>query len=68
MTDVRGITLRVGDRVARAYRTSTQAHLELRTVSRIDGDKVYLDSSHVPVTRTDNLVILERVSADASRS
>lgn len=40
-----GHPLFVGDNVLRAYRTSTQAHLELRSIERIEDGRVYLNGS-----------------------
>lgn len=47
--DMRGVAFKVGDRVAKAIKSGYAVNLELATVSRLDGGKVYLSGSKVPV-------------------
>ena len=59
MKDHLGVPLEVGQRVARAYRRANRAFLELRTVARIEGDRLYLNDSHVPIDNYRNLLVIE---------
>ena len=58
MEDMLRRPLKVGDRVARAYRYSNDARMDIRTVMRVADNCVYLNDSHVPTYRTDRLLII----------
>lgn len=59
-TDAKGRPIKVGDEVARAFRRGTQAHLEFRTVTRVEEACVFLDDNYVPVHRTDRLLVIPK--------
>lgn len=58
MKDAVGVTMRVGDRVARAYTSGRSAQLEIVNITRIDENGVFLDGRKVPIRYGDRCVIL----------
>lgn len=59
MKDVQGFTFTVGCRVARAVIWGNSPRLEICTVTKIDGGKLYLDNSKQAIRALDRLVIIE---------
>jgi hypothetical protein len=59
MKDVQGFTFTVGCRVARAVVWGNSPRLEICTVTKIDGGKLYLDNSKQAIRALDRLVIIE---------
>ena len=59
VTDVLGKTFKVGQTVARAIAgTKGVAWVEVQVVSKVDGDKVYLNSSKQPMKYPVRLAIM----------
>lgn len=58
-TDYKGRELRPGQLVVRGFRSGNTGGLEERTVERVDGERVFLNDSHVAITRTDCLYIID---------
>lgn len=58
--DVQGKTFEVGQKVARAakYYQMDGLHIEIVPVTKVDGDKVYLNSSKRPMTFPERLCIV----------
>ena len=58
--DVQGKSFEVGQKVAKAakYFQMDGLHIVVCTVTRLDGNKVYLDDSKRPMTFPDRLAIL----------
>ncbi len=59
MKDVQGFTFTVGCKVARAVIWGNSPRLEICTVTKIDGGKLYLDNSKQAIRALDRLVIIE---------
>jgi hypothetical protein len=59
MKDKQGFTFTVGCKVARAVLWGNSPHLEICTVTKIDGGKLYLDNSKQAIRALDRLVIIE---------
>lgn len=59
MKDVQGFTFTVGCRVARAVIWGNSPRLEICTVTKIDGGKLYLDNSKQAIRALDRLVIID---------
>jgi hypothetical protein len=59
MKDIQGFTFTVGCKVARAVIWRSSPHLEICTVTKIDGDKLYLNGSKQAIRALDRLVIID---------
>lgn len=61
-TDVCGLTFVVGDLVAVAakYYLVDGLHVEVKQVTKVDGDKVYLNDSRQPLRFPERVAILGR--------
>lgn len=59
MVDMRGNTFHVGCKVVRAV-GSTTPYLNICTVTKIDGSRMYLDNSHQPLRFPERLLIIEQ--------
>jgi hypothetical protein len=59
MQDMQGRTLAVGQTVAKAYKWGSSPRIEIRTITRMEADRLWLDNSKVPVYCVDRLLILE---------
>lgn len=59
MKDVQGFTFTVGCKVARAVIWGNSPRLEICTVTKIEGGKLYLDNSKQAIRALDRLVIIE---------
>ena len=57
-TDMMGKQIDVGDTVVRAVKSSRAASIEICEVTKIDGDKVYLNDSKVAVWYPCRLLVL----------
>lgn len=59
--DVRGKVFKVGQQVARADKMYSKDGLFVKIceVTRIEGEKVYLDYSHIPLKFPDRVAIVE---------
>lgn len=59
MKDIQGFTFTVGCKVARAIIWGNSPRLEICTVTKIEGDKLYLNDSKQAIRALDRLVIIE---------
>ena len=61
ITDKLGFAFNVGCKVARAVsRGRSSVDLDICTVTRIDGDKLYLDDSKIPIKYPKRLLIIDQ--------
>lgn len=60
MKDMKGFAFNVGCKVARATMWGRSPHLEICTVTKIDGNKLYLDNSKQPIKFPERLLIIEQ--------
>lgn len=61
--DVAGRELKVGQRVAKASRMGNHAYLAVKTVTRVENGRVYLDNWHQPVQYHNLLCVIEEPGA-----
>ena len=59
--DVQGKTFQVGQKVARAMPAGPSAYIEVQYVTKVDGEKVYLNDSKRPMTFPERLCIIGMV-------
>lgn len=57
-TDMEGVKLEVGQRVAAPYKSGHSALIEITRVTRIDGDNVYLGDSKQPRWYPQRLLVI----------
>lgn len=60
MKDKLGFAFNEGCKVARAVMMGKSPMLDICTVTKIDGDKLYLDNSKVPIRYPERLLIIEQ--------
>lgn len=63
LVDMQGVEFKVGDRVAKSYIVSRSGSIEIRTVSKIEDGKLYLDT-HQPVIYPNRLLIVTPLFCD----
>jgi len=56
--DIRGMPMKVGDRVARAFTAGRAAMLKIATITRIENGKMYLDDSKVALNYPSRLLVV----------
>lgn len=61
LKDMRGVDFVVGDYVAKAYMSGRSANVSVCRVTKIDGDKMYLDNSKVAIRYPGRLLIVTKV-------
>ena len=62
--DLRCKPFSVGDKVVRAVSSGRAVNIEIAEVTRIDGEKMYLSSSKVPVNYPGRLLIVTELFRD----
>jgi hypothetical protein len=58
--DAQGKDIKLGDKVARAakYWSGDGLHVQIVEVTRVEGDKIYLDNSSRPIKFTDRVAVI----------
>lgn len=64
LKDHLGQTYQVGDRVVKPATSGRSAVLEIRTVAKIEGGKIWLDNSHVPLNYPGRCLIINNLCAN----
>lgn len=60
MRDMRGVTIKLGDKVARAVKHgSSAAIIEIRKVTKITMNELFLDDSHVSIKYPERLLVID---------